>query len=74
MSLRLSVLDQSPIRKGGTAAQAVRETLELAALCDRLRSEGVEDFHFYTLNRPHLTMAVCRRLGLGPADVLGRVA
>ncbi len=34
--LRLSVLDQSPIRKGGTAATAVRETLELAQLCDRL--------------------------------------
>ncbi len=28
--MRLSVLDQSPIRKGGTAADAVRETLELA--------------------------------------------
>lgn len=36
MSLRLSVLDQSPIRKGGTPADAVRETLELAQLCDRL--------------------------------------
>jgi luciferase family oxidoreductase group 1 len=35
-ALRLSVLDQSPIRKGGTAAQAVAESLELAQLCDRL--------------------------------------
>ena len=35
-ALRLSVLDQSPIRKGGTAADAVRETLELARPCDRL--------------------------------------
>jgi luciferase family oxidoreductase group 1 len=35
-SLKLSVLDQSPIRKGGTPADAVRETLELAELCDRL--------------------------------------
>jgi luciferase family oxidoreductase group 1 len=35
-ALRLSVLDQSPIRKGGTAADAVRESLELAQLCDRL--------------------------------------
>jgi hypothetical protein len=34
--MRLSVLDQSPIRKGGTPADAVRETLELAQLCDRL--------------------------------------
>jgi luciferase family oxidoreductase group 1 len=36
LPLRLSVLDQSPIRKGGTPADAVRETLELAQLCDRL--------------------------------------
>jgi hypothetical protein len=36
MRLRLSVLDQSPIRQGGTPADAVRETLELAQLCDRL--------------------------------------
>jgi luciferase family oxidoreductase group 1 len=34
--LRLSVLDQSPIRKGGTAADAIAESLELAQLCDRL--------------------------------------
>ena len=33
---RLSVLDQSPIRSGVTAADAVRETLELARLADRL--------------------------------------
>ena len=28
--MKLSVLDQSPIRKGGTAADAVHETIELA--------------------------------------------
>lgn len=33
--LRLSVLDQSPIRQGGTAAQALAESLELAKLTDR---------------------------------------
>ena len=32
----LSVLDQSPVRKGGTARQAVLETLELARAADRL--------------------------------------
>ena len=32
----LSVLDQSPIRTGGTPADAVRETLELARAADRL--------------------------------------
>jgi luciferase family oxidoreductase group 1 len=34
--LVLSVLDQSPIRAGDTATQAIRETVELAQLCDRL--------------------------------------
>jgi len=34
--LKLSVLDQSPVRQGGSAAQAVAETLELAQLADRL--------------------------------------
>ena len=35
-ALRLSVLDQSPIAKGKTPADAVAQTLELAQLCDRL--------------------------------------
>lgn len=34
--LSLGVLDQSPISPGGTASQALRETLELARICDRL--------------------------------------
>ena len=33
---QLSVLDQSPIRAGGTAAQAIRETIELAKITDAL--------------------------------------
>ncbi|MET0622047.1 MAG: LLM class flavin-dependent oxidoreductase [Pyrinomonadaceae bacterium] len=36
MKLKLSVLDQSPIRSGGTAADAVRETLLLAQAAERL--------------------------------------
>ena len=31
----LSVVDQSPIRSGGTAADALRETIELAEACER---------------------------------------
>ncbi len=34
--MKLSVLDQSPIRSGGTAAQALRETIELAQITERL--------------------------------------
>ena len=36
-------------------------------LCRRLRAEGVEAFHFYTLNRAALTHAVCRSLGVRPS-------
>jgi methylenetetrahydrofolate reductase (NADPH) len=43
-------------------------------LCDRLLCEGVEDLHFYTLNRPHLTRDVCHALGLMPQVVLEKVA
>lgn len=35
-------------------------------LCQTLVREGVEDLHFYTLNRPALTYAICRRLGVQP--------
>ncbi len=37
------------------------------SLCERLIAEGVESFHFYTLNRPTLTFAICRALGIQPA-------
>ena len=35
-NIRLSVLDQSPVRRGGTARQAILETTELARLTDKL--------------------------------------
>ena len=37
--MRLSVLDQSPIRSGGTAIDAIRETIQLAQAADRLGYE-----------------------------------
>ena len=43
-------------------------------LCDTLISEGVEDLHFYTLNRPHLTRDVCHALGITPEVALEKVA
>jgi methylenetetrahydrofolate reductase (NADPH) len=33
----------------------------------RLQDHGVEDFHFYTLNRADLTYALCHILGMRPA-------
>ena len=35
-----------------------------AELCTRLHDQGVNRFHFYTLNRPELAWAICRILGL----------
>ncbi len=35
-------------------------------LCRRLHVEGVEQFHFYTLNRADLTFAICHLLGVRP--------
>ena len=36
-------------------------------LCRRLHNEGVDQFHFYTLNRADLTFAICHLLGVRPA-------
>jgi methylenetetrahydrofolate reductase (NADPH) len=32
----------------------------------RLQAEGVDEFHFYTLNRSELTVAICHALGIRP--------
>jgi luciferase family oxidoreductase group 1 len=47
VSIRLSVLDQSPIREGGTARQAIAETIELARRVDAL------GYHRYWLAEHH---------------------
>ncbi|UWQ98604.1 methylenetetrahydrofolate reductase [NAD(P)H] [Rhodobacteraceae bacterium S2214] len=43
-------------------------------LCDDLLTGGVEDLHFYTLNRPELTRDVCHALGVTPKAQLQNVA
>lgn len=39
-----------------------------AELCTRLRDQGVDCFHFYTLNRSELAWAICHMLGLRAAE------
>jgi methylenetetrahydrofolate reductase (NADPH) len=60
------------------AARDGREDLlaltQCTSLCARLIEGGVEDLHFYTLNRPHLTQAVVRALGISPDVALEKVA
>lgn len=54
------------------------ETRQLVAasvavnLVQQLSSHGVEEFHFYTLNRSNLTAAICRMLGLFPKAIHGK--
>ena len=43
-------------------------------LCADLIAEGVDAFHFYTLNKPHLTRDVCLALGIEPDNQLELVA
>jgi methylenetetrahydrofolate reductase (NADPH) len=33
---------------------------------EELKQHGVDEFHFYTLNRSDLTYAICHSLGLRP--------
>jgi luciferase family oxidoreductase group 1 len=65
VTLKLSVLDQSPIAKGRTPADAVRDTLELAQLCDRL------GYHRYWLAEHHSSEALA---GSTPEVLITRVA
>ncbi len=61
-----------------TAARDGREDLlalaQCTALCDKLLQGGVQDLHFYTLNRPGLTREVVRALGISPQVQLEKVA
>ena len=55
-----------------------REHLLATALCTELCTQlidgGVQDLHFYTLNKPHLTRDVVKALGLTPEVALEKVA
>lgn len=48
-------------------ATAMVGAAQAATQCRDLVAEGVDQFHFYTLNRADPTRAVCRMLGIGPA-------
>lgn len=45
-----------------------------AEQCRRLQDHGVDEFHFYTLNRADLAYAICHILGMRPAAAAGGAA
>jgi luciferase family oxidoreductase group 1 len=64
-NLSLSVLDQSPIRQGGTAAQALHETVELARAVERL------GYKRYWVAEHHNTGSFA---GTAPEILIGQIA
>ena len=65
MTYRLSVLDQSPIAAGSTAAEALRNTLDLARAADAL------GYHRYWLAEHHASRSLA---GVAPEALIGPVA
>ena len=51
-------LDSDPETRHLVAATMAAEQ------CQALQAQGIKDFHFYTLNRSDLTVAICRMLGV----------
>ncbi len=58
-------LDDDPATRKLVAAMVATEQ------CRALQAAGVDEFHFYTLNRPDLILGICRRMGLKPEPVSG---
>jgi methylenetetrahydrofolate reductase (NADPH) len=68
MERRFAGLDKDPETRNLVAAMVAAEQVHA------LQREGVEDFHFYTLNRSELVYAVCRVLGLGSPMIEDKAA
>ena len=62
--MKLSVLDQSPVRSGSTAQAALQETFALAKQCDE------QGYHRYWLAEHHASDALA---GCSPEVLLGRL-
>jgi methylenetetrahydrofolate reductase (NADPH) len=60
---RFDGLDDDPETRRMIAAHVAIEQVQ------RLREHGVDEFHFYTLNRAELAYAICHALGLRPQTV-----
>jgi methylenetetrahydrofolate reductase (NADPH) len=66
---RFDGLDDDPETRRMIAAHVAIEQVH------RLQEHGIEEFHFYTLNRAELTYAICHAMGLRPrAATHARVA
>lgn len=62
LSERFAGLDDDADTRRLIAASVAIEQVE------QLRAHGVQDFHFYTLNRAELTYAICHAIGVRPVQ------
>lgn len=67
-------LDEAFTRAARDGRESLYALAQCTALCEKLVSGGVDDLHFYTLNRPDLTRDVVRALGITPEVALEKVA
>jgi methylenetetrahydrofolate reductase (NADPH) len=58
-------LDEDPDTRRLVAAMVATEQMRA------LQTSGINEFHIYTLNRADLTLGICRRMGLKPAQLMG---
>ena len=58
-------LDEDPDTRRLVAAMVATEQMRA------LQASGINEFHIYTLNRADLTLGICRRMGLKPAQLMG---
>ncbi len=67
-------MDEAFDKAARDGREALLATAICTEMCDRLMAEGVDQLHFYTLNRAHLTRDVCHALGVVPQVALENVA
>ncbi len=65
LKIKLTVLDQSPVRTGGTALEALEESVELAQACEKA------GYHRYWLAEHHATTSFA---GSAPEIMVTRIA
>jgi len=68
------ILDDAFTKAARDGREHLLATAQATELCSDLMDEGVEDLHFYTLNKPELTRDVCHALGIQPEVSLQNVA
>jgi methylenetetrahydrofolate reductase (NADPH) len=68
MAAHFDGLDDDPDTRRLVAASIAAEQ------CRRLHANGVHEFHFYTLNRADLTVAICHMLGVRAKKPVAAVA